>query len=99
MNVIELSLATIEAVNVTIATDQDVSADAVTMSLVRPGVEPSSFVAASWHPTQAKTAVSPTMGAAGAVIPVTQPGTYWLFTKVTDSPEVPVLLSATIKFF
>lgn len=96
---ITLSIATIEAVNVTITTDVNVSSDAVAMALVQPGVVPSSFVAASWHPTLAKTAVSPTMGAAGAVIPVTQPGTYALFVKVTDSPEVPVLYAGDVRFF
>jgi hypothetical protein len=96
---LQISVASTQYVRAAIfeASGADPTGDTVTMAFPITGVDPTVFVAASWVTLSGIHYARCLVGPAGSItLPI---GYYDVYVKVTDSPEVPVLLSGTLEVF
>ena len=94
MTTLTLQRETLEQLEVTITTDVTITGDVVEFAVSSTTGRPVVWVAGSWHPTKAGVALTPTIGAAGAL--AVTPGRWLLWCRITDTPEHPVLSCGAI---
>ena len=90
-----LEKESIEQMETTVTSTVDPTEDVVSWSFPLHGVRPTVWHAGTWQTATGSAgaysavAVSPTVGATGATVVLTA-GTYGVYLKITDNPEVPV---------
>lgn len=78
---------------------QDPTADAVQFAVLAPEVNPgvSDWLLGSWEPGGPPYAARVLIGPGGALAPIK--GDYWVWTKISDNPEVPVHVAGFLHVF
>ncbi len=78
------------------ATGGDPTGDPVTFAFPEPGTEPTIFYSGSWDTLAGVHFARCLIGPVGGVVALVA-GFYDIYVKITDSPEVPVLLSGLLE--
>lgn len=106
MTLLVVPRESVERVQVQVVSVLDPSADVVAFAFPASGARPVTWTAGSWDAaavlTAGKyvaTAISPTVGltGSGASVEFAAEGTFDVYVRVTDSPEVPVRLAGTLR--
>ncbi|RSM73434.1 hypothetical protein DMH04_41215 [Kibdelosporangium aridum] len=79
-----ISVLSKEYLLISVTASEDVTSDPVAFAFAAPSVDPSVWTSGDWVGTQARILVGP-----GGAVTLTK-GTWDVWLKITDSPEIPV---------